>query len=429
MVAAGILAAGIAVGIVSGIGKNQVLCGDSPQSTSFPLKELYRELAREQDRTYLVYVLDRGRNSSLNPESISKTDWTPLYEPYRCGYRFLGWYLEADFRTKVTSVSGRDGDAVALYARWTRNVDSRLSVENYEYKTNQKLHPQTYYLKDCAYNFLDQIYIPGMPDTKENDFLNNYIFSKSQCPQGLEITDEFVLITSYSEGRECLGELMVFSRETGEYLVTLGMDPKSHLGGITFDGTNVWVCNSADKTIERISYDFIQLMAYENTKEVIDATDVVDIYPVSNIPSCITFFGGRLWIATHTLLFNSTLEAYHFNYQKNTLDHLRKYKIPAKVQGVSFSQEGKIYLSTSYGRGASSFLYCYSSLAEMSAKPNKPEYSIEMPPCSEELTTEDQFLYVIFESAGEKYFEGTDGKGKSVAPIDKILKIDLTSVK
>lgn len=49
---------------------------------------------------------------------------------------------------------------------------------------------------------------------------------------------------------------MVFDREDGEYLVTLGMDANSHLGGIAFDGENVWVCNSYDTTVERISYDF-----------------------------------------------------------------------------------------------------------------------------------------------------------------------------
>ena len=36
----------------------------------------------------------------------------------------------------------------------------------------------------------------------------------------------------------------------------------------------------------------------------------------------------------------------------------------------------------------------------------------------------DNRLYVIFESAGEKYLEGTDGKGNSPAPIDKILRIN-----
>ena len=34
-------------------------------------------------------------------------------------------------------------------------------------------------------------------------------------------------------------------------------------------------------------------------------------------------------------------------------------------------------------------------------------------------------LYVLFESAGEKYLEGTDGKGQSLSPIDKLLIIPL----
>ena len=48
-----------------------------------------------------------------------------------------------------------------------------------------------------------------------------------------------MLITSYSDDKGSLGELMVFDREDGEYLVTLGMDANSHLGGIAFDGENV----------------------------------------------------------------------------------------------------------------------------------------------------------------------------------------------
>ena len=48
---------------------------------------------------------------------------------------------------------------------------------------------------------------------------------------------------------------------------------------------------------------------------------------------------------------------------------------------------------------------------------------VELPPCSEEIVYENGKLYVLFESAGKKYLEGTDGKGKSVAPINKILVI------
>lgn len=119
-----------------------------------------------------------------------------------------------------------------------------------------------------------------MPDTREEDVLKEYIFSASQCPQGICLTDEFVLITSYSTEDDCMGELMVFDRETGEYMVTLGMDENSHLGGIAFDGDNVWVCNSYENCVERISYDFIELMAYQNTGDVVDARDVVEEFPV-----------------------------------------------------------------------------------------------------------------------------------------------------
>lgn len=310
----------------------------------------------------------------------------------------------------------------------TEDIDNEYNVENYTYSTDHLVELNTIPLKDCTYGFCEDIDIPGMPKTREDDFLNHYIFSESQCPQGICFTDEFVLISSYSEEEECMGELMVFDRETGDYLVTMGMDAKSHLGGIAFDGKNIWVCNSDKNTVERISYDFIRLMAIENAKEVVDATEVVDIYPVDNKPSCITYYGGRLWIATHTMYLNSKMVAYHLDSGKDELVALSKYKIPSKVQGIAFDESGYVYLSTSYGRNASSYIKVYSSVVAMSTHPNRPVRSVEMPPCSEEIDIRDGTLFVIFESAGEKYLEGTDGKGRSRFPIDKILTITIDSI-
>ena len=45
-----------------------------------------------------------------------------------------------------------------------------------------------------------------------------------------------------------------------------------------------------------------------------------------------------------------------------------------------------------------------------------------MPPCSEEVAIADGTVFVLFESASAKYFEGTDGMGKSPAPIDKFIR-------
>jgi len=58
----------------------------------------------------------------------------------------------------------------------------------------------------------------------------------------------------------------------------------------------------------------------------------------------------------------------------------------------------------------------------------QPALEVEMPPCSEEVVFMDGVLVVLFESASEKYFEGTDGKGNSIAPLDTLLEIEIASL-
>lgn len=79
---------------------------------------------------------------------------------------------------------------------------------------------------------------------------------------------------------------MVFDRESGEYLVTLGMKKESHLGGIAFDGENVWICHSNSNTLERISYEYITKIAQDAPEYCIDASALSDEYRLKNTPSC-----------------------------------------------------------------------------------------------------------------------------------------------
>ena len=390
-----------------------------------PILQMFEEEESEEE-CYLVYAVNGGLLPCNAIQRLSKEE--PEYKlvtPYRYGYRFRGWYLNSNYTGKITYMTPEYFQDRVVYAKWERINDNVYNVENYEYTSKSTIRNTVLLLKDIEYSFCNDISIPGMPETKEEDFLKQYVFSQSQIPQGMCFTEEFVLITSYSTEEECLGSLIVIERETGEHLVTLGMDKNSHLGGITFDGSNVWVCNSEKKTLERISYDFIETMAYQNKGGVVDATDVVDSYPVKNSPSCIAYHSGRLWVATHTQLLDYKMVAYHMNSATDELEKLSEYKIPSKVQGIAFDESGAVYLSTSYGRKSSSYLKKYSSVAALATSPNKPEVQIEMPPCSEEIDIWNGNLYVLFESAGEKYYEGTDGLGKSVSPIDRILCVSL----
>lgn len=299
-------------------------------------------------------------------------------------------------------------------------INNYANVVNYEYKLNKRnrASAKVMTLRDKKIDFVNEIDIFAQPDDSQERI--GYI---EEYPQGLCITSDFIFISSYSGVRGNMGKIKVFDKKNGELLLTLGMDENSHLGGLTFDGRYLWVCNSSKMSIERIPYTFIQQMIHENKGKMIDARNLVDIYRVKNIPSCVTYYDGQLWVATHSIWTNATMVGYHYNEEKNRLNSLVSFWIPPKVQGVAFSEEGEVYLSTSYGRRNSSYIKKYDSIYAMTNDVDNYVELIELPPCSEGIVCRENKIYVLFESAGRKYLEGTDGKGKSLSPINKIVVI------
>lgn len=109
--------------------------------------------------------------------------------------------------------------------------------------------------------------------------------------------------------------------------------------------------------------------------------------------------------------------------------------IPYCVQGVAFSQSGKAIFSRSRGRNVTKPNFI-SELMIFDATWNsgemwdadevwKEEMAVALPPMAEEVEMVGDKLYILFESSAMTYLEGTDGKGKSDAPIDKIISVDL----
>ena len=385
------------------------------------------ENASAEDGVYKVnYILNGGVNIWMNPDAYEEKDLpVTLHVPVRSGYNFAGWYLESNYRTKVTQLTKETLGDVTVFAKWTRIIDDESSVQMYSYNTGSSISGTDQELKNCDYSFLQHIEIPGMPQTREEDWISNRISDTNQCPQGICMTDDYVMVTAYSVGKKEVGSLHVFDRESGEYLVTLGMKKESHLGGIAFDGNSLWVCHSDNQTLERIPYGIIKRLAEQKLQTCVDCTDSITEYKVNNRPSCIAYYNDRLYVATETRFFNSKMVAYQFDGEK--LQEKAVYRIPNKVQGVAFDEDGTVFVSTSYGRTKSSYLKVYDSLRIMDEKPTKPYVKVEMPPCSEEIEIAEGNIYVLFESAGGKYFEGTDGNGTSISPIDKILAINVSS--
>lgn len=382
-----------------------------------------------KDSYRITYYLNGGIPDMELPDSyIIEELPIRLAVPRKPGYNFAGWYTESNFRNKIYEITEDGIGDINLYAKWTKGIDANYSVEMYSYNTTSQVSGSDKVLKECDYGFIENVDIPGMPATREQDYINQMMPTASQCPQGMCITDDYILVTAYSpDDSEKLGALYVFDRDTGEYLVTIGMKKHSHLGGLTFDGRNLWICHSDSRSLERLSYQYIQLIAQSAPKMFVDATGMFEEYRVANMPSCITYHDGLLWVATHNVYFRSVMISYQ--YLDGELVEQQRVNIPSKVQGIAFDDIGDIYLSTSYGRDKSSYLRVYHGIRELDQSPWKPGHKVEMPPCSEEICWNDGTLYVLFESASEKYFEGTDGKGNSICPIDRILTIETDSLR
>lgn len=379
---------------------------------------------------FVAYALNGGTNHEDNKTAYYVEDFpVTLAVPTREGYNFAGWYTDSSFKNKVTELNNPMVSEIVLFAKWTEKIDNYENVEMYSYKTSKsKTTSNKKPLTECEYSFLDNISIPGMPQTRESDYLNNYITQATQCMQGLCFTPDYILMTSYAESDTVPGTLMIFDRESGEYLVSLTMKVNSHLGGVSYDGENIWICHSEQKTLERIDYKFVQRIVASGANYCVDVSGISVEYQVKNAPSCISCYGGRIWVATHSTMFEGTMVSYWYNEETEELIPMAEYQIPKKVQGVAFDDDGTIYFSTSYGRTSSSYLKAYTSLLALAQNPSEPSMEVEMPPCSEEVAYVDGSLLILFESACEKYFEGTDGKGSSLSPLDALLEIDIASL-
>lgn len=293
-----------------------------------------------------------------------------------------------------------------------RTIDNVANVENFGYKGNYEKTEATP-IKECDYSFWENVLLPGTGQLPQE--------TTDSCVQGLAFTPDYLLLTAYALNAQENGGLYVYDRKTGAFLGKIPMRRGSHLGGIAYDEKNVWVCHSGQQVLSRISYEALRGAVKQGMFTVAGAEED---YPVEEEPSCLTAENGQLFAATFREKEKSRMTAYRYDENRDRLVAENVYQIPPKVQGVAFDAAGNVWFSTSYGRKNSSFLLKYKALAAVGEEGVQPEAVVELPPCSEELAAQNGKLYIVFESACRKYKEGTDGRGKSRSPLDKILLLE-----
>lgn len=253
----------------------------------------------------------------------------------------------------------------------------------------------------------------------------------NMVPQGMCDIGNYILISAYDKSGSKNSCIHVINKSTGKLVKTVYIsDSKSHVGGLAYDGTYVWVANGTKYNVTRIN---AKTITNSNTKDgsYVKGTNysVKSVSGKSVTASFSTYSNGILWVG----IFDKDSSTYVYGYKMENSALKVKYRIeiPNKIQGMAFLKDGKIALSQSYGRNNTSKILVY----------NKPSYSykngvgyatlgkevtsLNAPPATQNMFVgDDNLLYVLFESAANYYYLGA-GNNKAKTPVDRVCPINI----
>lgn len=104
----------------------------------------------------ITYNLNGGTNAKSNPSTYVKGVGVESFaDATRSGYKFLGWYKDSAFKTKVTSISKTATGSITLYAKWQKKS---------AYSKNYVVGKATYTVKYSATDKVTDVIFTGYSD-------------------------------------------------------------------------------------------------------------------------------------------------------------------------------------------------------------------------------------------------------------------------
>jgi len=254
--------------------------------------------------------------------------------------------------------------------------------------------------------------IPGIRSTNVAGFE-----STSMCPQGLAFAKDYMLISSYDTHNEENSVIYVLDKEFKDLLTVIVLPNKTHAGGITFDGKNVWVTNG--KEICTIDFKELDEAAQENA--TFRTVEFTGTYNLGKKASFLSWYKDQIWAGSFEYTTNGTLRSYKL---KDTEDGLKleqkaNVTIPPAVQGITFSGN-RMILSRAYGYTSELNIYKPSDTGKTSMKTGSIRKTVKMPALNEEIAVSGNYIYVNFESA----IPGSQAPNH----MDRVLAIKLEAV-
>jgi hypothetical protein len=261
--------------------------------------------------------------------------------------------------------------------------------------------------------------------------------SSNFVPQGVCLADRYILVTAYHAKKQQRSVIYAVDKENKSLVSTLTVPNKYHLGGIAFDGSNIWLTGDTSDKYE--GEPFVQYIRYEDFSRMINepvyeiGKDEISapVY-IKNKPSFLECDNGILWVGTYIGRESSKkgiINGYKINKKENgpelnTFMYSVITGIDSSAQGIDI-KNNYLYVSSSYAGGIgsvrSSFVTKYNIKEIKNGNGDinvsgKELKRVEVPKMNEEIIVANGRILINFEAAADCWIS-------TVIATDRLLSV------
>ncbi len=262
--------------------------------------------------------------------------------------------------------------------------------------------------------------MPGMINTNVAGFK-----CTSMIPQGLTIAEDYMLMAAYDSQKVENSVIYVMNKKNGKLLTTIVLPNKPHVGGIAYDGSNIWI--TQNKSLRSFKFSEIQTAIEKGVSYYVIA-EYDSVQSLDHKAGSVVYYYDLLWVASYNELSNGQMVSYQINSKESSpvLVYCESIKMPSKVQGIEFTENGRLLVSRSCQtdstkRGFFHRIDVYKPNLEFvddgEISLGKVRNSIDMPTMNEEIAIDGKYVYINYESVSF---------GSAVKQMDRICAFPLS---
>lgn len=295
--------------------------------------------------------------------------------------------------------------------------------------------------------------IPGLHKAETLSLATGKVVeSQLMTPQGITLTDNYILISAYSHDHQNHSVIYMLDRQTHRYLKTVVLPGHPHLGGISYDPKHQRVWVTTDGLYAGLaSIDLKAMEDYQlEDQRVVTYHQQISLNNITRA-SALAYTSGVLVVGYFTLNEYGRMSTYRLNDQGeltttsqekvSSFDAGRQsktaqmpvappqfarsvgaWKTLSMVQGLAFYKD-YLLMSQSWGPERSGKIYFFNlDKVDRYFSIKDAEFEIDTPPYIEQITASDQQLFTLFEGAAFSY------RSRNPVLVDHVIQLKIADL-